>query len=342
VSVVGTGLLDSSRDQVSRQVSADYVVTSGNGWDPLPPAVGRALAASPEAGIVSGVRQDSALVEGSQQDVSGVDPATIGSVYRFDWTEGSDAALATLDGDGAVVERSFAEDHDLAIGSPLAIVSPSGEELHRTVTGVYDPPRLSSLLGTALVSQEAFDAAFPRPKDVATFVAGRGAPSAEGAAELESSLTAFPDADVKTLAEFTEDYAAELTTILNMLYVLLTLSVVISVFGMVNTMVLAVHERTREIGMLRAVGMTRRQARRMVRGESVITALIGAALGIPLGVAVAALVSASLSEWGVEMTLPTGALAVFALIAVAVGILAAIAPARRASRLAPLAALQYE
>ena len=127
-----------------------------------------------------------------------------------------------------------------------------------------------------------------------------------------------------------------------MLYVLLTLSVVISVFGMVNTMVLAVHERTREIGMLRAVGMTRRQARRMVRGESVITALIGAALGIPLGVAVAALVTASLSEWGVEMTLPAGALAVFALVAVAVGILAAIAPARRASRLDPLVALQYE
>ena len=147
---------------------------------------------------------------------------------------------------------------------------------------------------------------------------------------------------MKTVGEFTEDYAADLTTILNMLYVLLALSVVVSVFGMINTMVLAVHERTREIGMLRAVGMTRRQARRMVRGESVITALIGAALGLPLGIAVAALVTGSLSEWGVEMTLPTGALVVFAVVAVAVGILAAIAPARRASRLDPLMALQYE
>jgi putative ABC transport system permease protein len=342
VSVVGTGLLDTTEKGLERQVAAGYVVTSTNGWDPLPPAVGRALASSPGAGTVSSVRQDSALVEGSRQDVGGVDAGTIGSVYRFDWAQGSDAALATLDGDGAIVETTFAEDHGLAIGSPLVIVSPSGDELRRTVTGVYDPPRLSSLLGTALISQRAFDATFPRPKDVTTFVAGRGTPSAEGAAALESSLTAFPDADVKTAGEFSEDYAADLSTILNMLYVLLALSVVVSVFGMVNTMVLAVHERTREIGMLRAVGMTRRQARRMVRGESVITALIGAALGMPLGIAVAALVTGSLSEWGVELALPAGALAVFALVAVAVGILAAIAPARRASRLDPLTALQYE
>ena len=342
VSVVGTGLLDTTEKGVERQVAAGYVVTSTNGSDPLPPAAGRELASSPEAGTVSGVRQDSALVEGSRQDVSGVDPATIGSVYSFDWAQGSEAALATLDGDGAIVERSFAEDHDLAIGSPLAIVSASGDELRRTVTGVYDPPRLSSLLGTALVSQDAFDAAFPRPKDVAVFVAGLGTPSAEGAAALESSLSAFPDADVKTVGEFTEAYAADLSTILSLLYVLLALSVVISVFGMVNTMVLAVHERTREIGMLRAVGMTRRQARRMVRGESVITALIGAALGLPLGIAMSALVASSLSEWGVEVTLPAGALAAFALAAVAVGVLAAVVPARRASRLDPLQAIAYE
>ena len=113
-------------------------------------------------------------------------------------------------------------------------------------------------------------------------------------------------------------------------------------FGMVNTMVLAVHERTREIGMLRAVGMTRRQARRMVRGESVVTALIGAALGLPLGVALAALVTASLSDYGLELAVPVGSLAVFALVAIVVGVLAAVVPARRASRLDPLVALQYE
>jgi putative ABC transport system permease protein len=107
-------------------------------------------------------------------------------------------------------------------------------------------------------------------------------------------------------------------------------------------MVLAVHERTREIGMLRAVGMTPRQARRMVRGESVVTALIGAALGLPLGVGLAALVTAALSDYGVELAVPVGGLAAFALVAVIVGVLAAIAPARRASRLDVLSALQYE
>jgi putative ABC transport system permease protein len=342
VSVLGAGLLDSTEKGVQRQLGDGYVVTSTNGWDPLPTAVGRSLAAAPEAGTVSSVRGDEGLVGGSQQDVAGVDPATIASVYRFAWTEGSDAALAALDGDGVVVERSFADDHDLAIGSPLAITSPSGEVLQRTVSGVYDPPRLSSLLGTALISQEAFDGAFPRAKDTYTFASGSGPASDSGAAALESSLAAFPDAEVRTVAGFTDRYAEELSTILNLLYVLLALSVVVSVFGMVNTMVLAVHERTREIGMLRAVGMTRRQARRMVRGESVVTALIGAALGLPLGVALAALVTASLSDYGVELAVPVGSLVVFALVAVAVGVLAAIAPARRASRLDVLHALQYE
>ncbi len=343
VSVLGAGLLDSTERGVERQLAGTgYVVASTNGWDPLPPAVGRSLAASPDAGTVSSVRGDEGLVDGSPQDVAGVNPATIASVYRFTWTEGSDAALETLDGDGVVVERSFAEDHELAIGSPLAIVSSSGDRLQRTVTGVYDPPRLSALLGTALVSQEAFDAAFPRAKDTYTLASGTGTASEDGAAALESSLAAFPDAEVNTVAGFTDQYAADLSTILNLLYVLLALSVVVSVFGMVNTMVLAVHERTREIGMLRAVGMTRRQARRMVRGESVVTALIGAALGLPLGVALAAVVTASLSDYGVELSIPSGSLVVFALVAAAVGVLAAIAPARRASRLDVLRALQYE
>jgi putative ABC transport system permease protein len=124
--------------------------------------------------------------------------------------------------------------------------------------------------------------------------------------------------------------------------VLLALSVVVSLFGMVNTLVLSVFERTRELGMLRAVGHTRRQARRMVRHESVITALIGAALGLPLGILLAAAVTHAVGRYGVAFSLPVVSTAAFAATAVVAGILAAVAPARRASRLDVLSALQYE
>ena len=127
-----------------------------------------------------------------------------------------------------------------------------------------------------------------------------------------------------------------------LLYVLLTLAVIISLFGMVNTLILTVFERTRELGMLRAIGMTRRQTRRMIRHESIVTALIGAALGLPLGIFLAFLVTQALGEFDVRFELPTGQLIVFAVIAIIVGILAAIAPARRAAKLNVLRALQYE
>jgi putative ABC transport system permease protein len=133
-----------------------------------------------------------------------------------------------------------------------------------------------------------------------------------------------------------------MATFLAMLYVLLGFSVVVSLFGMVNTLVLSVFERTRELGMLRAIGMTRRQARRMIRHESVITALIGAVLGLGLGVLLAALVTRALSGYGVPMTLPVETLAAFTVVAILAGIGAAILPARRASRLNVLDALHYE
>ncbi len=143
-------------------------------------------------------------------------------------------------------------------------------------------------------------------------------------------------------AEYVTTRAAGLDKLLNLLYVLLALSVVVSLFGMINTLVLSTFERTRELGMLRAVGMTRRQVRRMVRHESVITALIGAALGLPIGVALAALVTRALSDQGLVFSVSVGYLAVFTAVAVVAGVVAAIAPARRAGRLNVLAALHYE
>jgi putative ABC transport system permease protein len=124
--------------------------------------------------------------------------------------------------------------------------------------------------------------------------------------------------------------------------VLLALSVLVSLFGMVNTLVLSTFERTRELGMLRAVGMTRRQVRRMIRHESVVTALIGAALGLPIGVGLAALITRALSDQGLTFSVSVEYLAAFALVAVLAGILAAVIPARRAARLNVLDALQYE
>jgi putative ABC transport system permease protein len=188
-----------------------------------------------------------------------------------------------------------------------------------------------------VVSQSAFDTAFPRAQNQFTLI--DGSPSK---AALARTLAAFPDTRVQTHDEFVKNQTSFMSSLLNLLYVLLALSVIVSLFGMVNTLVLSVWERTREIGMLRAVGMSRRQTRRMVRHESIVTALIGAGLGLPLGVLLAYAVTHALSRFGVgfEVSVPT--LAKFVLVAIAAGSLAAIAPARRASRLNVLSALQYE
>jgi ABC-type antimicrobial peptide transport system permease subunit len=169
----------------------------------------------------------------------------------------------------------------------------------------------------------------------------RGGVTPENTKTLENVLADFPDANLQTEQQFIDNELAGLDKFLILLYVLLALSIVVSLFGIVNTLVLTVFERTREIGMLRAVGMTRRQTRRMIRHESVVTALIGAALGIPLGMALAGLFDNAIGG-GVPFSVPWVTIVVFVVAAIVVGLIAAIFPARRASRLNVLQALQYE
>jgi putative ABC transport system permease protein len=337
VSVFGTGLRASDRNAITKQIDTDYAVLSQNTWTGLPPVVGQAVAQLPRVDVASSVRYDRARVGSSNIDVSGVDPATITQVYRFDWKDGSDATLESLGMNGAIVRSSFAKGHDLSVGSPFILRTPGAKPVHLVVRGTYSASRFDPLLGHVVVSQRAFDASFQTPSDMATFVK-----SSEPKTHLKRALARYADARVLTENEFVDDRSSDLTDVLNLLYVLLALSVVVSLFGMVNTLALAVFERTREIGMLRAIGFTRRQTRRMVRHESVITALIGAGLGLPLGIGLAAAVTHALSKYGVGLSIPVGSLVAFTVVAVIAGTLAAILPARRAARLNVLAALQYE
>jgi putative ABC transport system permease protein len=336
VGVLGKGLHGSLDRAVNRQLAADWVVTSQNGWSDFPRQAGDAVAKVAGVRQATSIRADRGRLDGASVTVNGVDPATVGGLYRFAWKQGSDATLAQLDGRGAVVKQAFATKHHLALGDRFTLLTSSGRRLALRVVGVYQPPRVAELLGGVVISQAAFDRSFTRPANTLTLVRGGDR------ASLANALAAFPDAGLHTQAEFVKQYGSFVNTLLNLLYVLLALSVIVGLFGMLTTLVLAVFERTRELGMLRAVGMTRRQARRMVRHESVITSLIGAALGLPLGVLLAAAVTHALSPYGVTFALPVGSLVAFAIAAVVAGVLAAVAPARRASRLNVLAALQYE
>ena len=337
VAVLGAALNASTKAAVSDQLRADYVL-DGNGQLPFNAGEGDELARVPGVKVASHVRADKALVQGEQIDVSGIDPATIARFYKFDWAQGSERALARLGTDGALVTQSYAKAHHLAVGRRLAIQSPSGEKRAMIVRGIYDPPRMRALLYNVNIGQETFDSAFPSPKNAFTFVDAE--PGAERA--LEAAAKDSGDAKLHTGAAYAKDATKDMARFLAMLYVLLGFSVIVSLFGMVNTLVLSVFERTRELGMLRAIGMTRRQARRMIRHESVITALIGATLGVGLGVVLAALATQALSQYGVALTIPVPTLAAFTLAAVLAGVAAAIMPARRASRLNVLDALHYE
>ena len=178
------------------------------------------------------------------------------------------------------------------------------------------------------------------PQNVFTLIATPGGVTAANTAALNRVLASFPDAKIQTERQFIKSQEASIQSEINLLYILLTLSIIVSLFGIINTLILTVFERTRELGMLRAIGMTRRQTRRMIRHEAIITALLGATLGIPVGIGLAALFDRAIK--GIPFAIPAGTIIIFVIAAIIVGLLAAIFPARRASRLNILSALQYE
>jgi putative ABC transport system permease protein len=339
VGVLAAGLRSRFQDSVNKVFVADYVLTATDNFSPIGVAAASAAQRLPGVDVVSSVRAGQARVFGKRVTVTGVQP-NVTRVISVSWPVGGPSTPAMLGRDGAFVTKDYARSHHLVRGSPIVMTTPTGVRLPLRVRGVFSPPKGGSPFGDVTVATPTFDAVYPNPQNLYTFINVAGGASPAATRGLDAALSTFPDAKIQTKAQFVHNQLQGLTTLLNLLYVLLSLSIVVSLFGIVNTLVLTVFERTRELGMLRAVGMTRRQVRRMIRHESVITALLGAALGIPLGVALALMIGVAIKY--PAFTIPVGTLIVFVVAAILAGIVAAVFPARRAARLNVLSALQYE
>jgi putative ABC transport system permease protein len=340
VAMLAAGITASFRGAVNKiWTNADYAITAQNNFDPIPVAAANAVAKAPGVQAVANVRTGDARAFQHNFFATAVNPPG-GSIFQLEWKQGSQQVFSQLGADGAFVDDGYAKKHHLRIGSPIDMTFASGAHKTFFIRGIFSPPTGGSPFGSVTISQSAWDKLNANPENLYSFVRMRGGDTPANAATLDRVLKAYPNAKASTRQKFIDNQISGLNSILNIFYVLLALSVIVSLFGIVNTLVLTVFERTREIGMLRAIGMTRRQVRRMIRHESVITAAIGGVLGIVLGIVLGGLLIARVDF--IVFSLPVASLIVFALAAILVGILAAIFPARRAARLNVLEALHYE
>jgi len=339
VAMLAQSILASFFDAVDKIWTTDYAVTAQNNYTPIPVSVSDPLRRSRITTAVVGVRAGEARFLGASHNLTAVDPGA-SKVFSLEWTAGSEAVMDTLGENGAFTDEDFAKDHNLKVGSPVDVLFPNGERRPFVIKGIFDPPNGGSPFGVITISSATFDQEFQQPKNLFVFANTRGGVTDANTEALTGAMAAYPNAKLQTRDEFKDNQASGLRQVLNILYVLLALSVIVSLFGIVNTLVLSVFERTREIGMLRAVGTTRWQIRSMITLESVVTSLMGAAIGITLGIVLAVLLIVRVDF--LILAWPIGTLLLFACVAIVIGLIAAILPARRASRLNVLEALQYE
>jgi putative ABC transport system permease protein len=337
VTVIAQGLRDTTSGTLDRRIAATEVITGADGWSPTDPAIAAAVAKAPGVSGVTAIRQDVGLAYGDKEIVNSVDPATARGRFSFDVASGPTDPITGLGSDGAIVDEGLAKEHHLKVGDGLSVESAKGTKLQLRVKAIEKSPVLDALgMGPITIAQGTYEKAFENQHNLITLV------TADSGAAVDSALKPYPDAKSLTKSAYIKATTGDIDTLLAIFYVLLALAVIVSLFGIVNTLVLSTFERTRELGTLRAVGMTRRQVRRMVRHESVITALLGAGLGIALGLGLAAIVTSVFADEGLTFAVPAGSLVVLTVVAALAGILAAIAPARRAARLDVLTALAYE
>ena len=231
-------------------------------------------------------------------------------------TKARRARCSSLGTTGTVVTKEYAKEHHLKVGQTLSVLTPSNRRVSLTVLGTVDEK--SGVLQDLTISLPLAGTAFGQREDALDFVAyAPGATDAQVQPAVDRLLASqFPQARSRTAEQFKQDLSKQINTLLALIYVLLALSVIVSLFGIVNTLILSIYERTRELGMMRAIGTSRRQVRQMIRYESIITALIGGVFGLIIGVVGALLVVAlTLSGAGYVISIPVGTLVVLLVVA---------------------------
>jgi putative ABC transport system permease protein len=319
---------------LDRSMLADYVITSpGFGGGAIPLEAQQQLAALPEVESASGVRAGQAEIDGSVTQVIAADPAKIDSLFDLQPKEGK---LSSLSPNGIAVLDSTASDNGWKIGDTVPIKFAQTGTQRFTVESIYQQSGFTNYV----ITIDAFEHNFRDQFDFQVYVSTKGGVTPQNTAALKQVMKAYPGPKVQTRDEYKASQAQQINQFLNLVYVLLFFAIVIALFGIANTLGLSIIERRHELGLLRAVGMTRRQLRSSVRWESVIIALLGTLLGLVIGVVFAWGMVKALSDQGIDkFSVAPGQLLVIVILAALFGVLAAALPARRAAKLDVLSSI---
>jgi putative ABC transport system permease protein len=334
IAVLGSSLSASAKQEVQSAMAADYIVTGG---DSINARVVRRVAQLPGVAATTAVFTGQFDVKGSLQSLGAVSTRGLGRTVKLNMVSGQ-GATALARGE-LLVDTQTAKSRHLHVGSMVAVAFAETGSTSMRVGGVF---KYNPLVGSYLTGAGYFLEHFNRPPADAVLVSTSGNPPAFEH-RLKAALSAYPNLKARRRGEFEQDEQNSVNQLLGLIYVLLALAVVIALIGIVNTLMLSVFERTREIGLLRAVGMKRGQIRWMVRSESVIIALFGAVVGIVVGTGLGLALASALRNNGVTtLSVPVGSIIMFLVLAALLGLGAASWPARRAAKLDVLRAISTE